>query len=383
MKRERSIHLDNNNKQSENDSYQSTFDSKQPEKTETMYGKGLDCGTGNFVSAQYENNSVQTILIRDAFCVIDADKHKMKMLKDRGDDYILKDDKMYLIGEKAKIYANIFGNKYPLRRPLAKGVLNPDEKESHFVVREILKSILGTPRIEREIVYFSVPAEPLDATFNQIFHENKFIAILDGLGFDGRPINEAKCIVYAEGEKYNFSLLGLSFGAGQCNACISFENDSSDLEFSLTKPGKDKTKLESYGCGDWIDINAAHAIGKEVHEILDIKEECDANGNQKLNLLDPQTEEHFAITVYYKNLIKYVVANLKNGIDNLKNIPRLSQPIPILVTGGTSKAIGFIQLLEQEIKKYQWPFVISEIKHVDPLRTVATGALVAAISEYQ
>ena len=384
--RERSIHLGEEN-QTKCDSYESKSDSYQTQNSlateeNKIYGVGIDVGTGNFVSARYENDEVQTLLIRDAFTIIDADKHKLKMLKDRGEDFILKDDKIYLIGEKAKVYANIFGSKYPLRRPLAKGVLNPEEKDAHFVVREILKSLLGTPKTENEIVYFSVPAEPLDATFNQIFHENKFIALLNGLGFDGRPINEAKCVIYAEGADYGYTGIAISLGAGMANIAISFENDSSGLEFSLTKPGKDATKDESYGCGDWIDKNAALAIGKEVHEIIDIKEECDLNGKQKLNLLNPETEEHFAITVYYKNLIRYVVANIKNGIDNLKNIPRISQPIPIFITGGTSMATGFIQLFEAEWKKYKWAFEISEIKHVDPLRTVATGALVVAISEY-
>ena len=356
---------------------------KQEETKKDIYGRGLDLGTGNVVSAFYKDGKIQTYLIRDAFCVIDADKHKIKMLKDRGEDYILKDDKIYLIGERAKVYANIFGNKYPLRRPLARGVLNPEEKDSHFVIREILKSLLGAPKIDNEIVFFSVPAEPLDATFNQVFHENKAIALLNSLGYDARPINEAKCIIYAEGASTNYCGVSLSFGAGMLNLSLSFEGDSSGLEFSLTKPGKDKTKNESYGCGDWIDINAASAIGKEIHEILDIKEEKDSKGNFKLNLLNPETEDHFAITVYYKNLIRYAVANMKNGIDNLRNIPRLSVPIPIFISGGTSIANGFVELFEDEMKKHKWPFEISEIKHVDPLRSVATGALIAAISEYE
>jgi len=297
-----------------------------------ILGSGLDVGTGNFCSAYYENGQIKTNLIRDAFCVIEADKHKLKMLQDRNEKFILKDDKIYLIGDKAKVYANIFGNKYKLRRPMSKGVLNPDEKDSHFVVREILKALLGEPKVNNEILYFSVPAEPLDASFNQIFHENKFIALLNGLGYDARPINEAKCIIYSDAVEYGYSAIALSFGAGQMNCCLSYEGDTSDLEFSLTKPGKDPKKDESYGCGDYIDKNAALAIGKEVHEIIDIKEDA------SLNLLTPETEDHFAIAVYYKNLIKYLLANLKNGINNLENIPKFSNPIPVLISGGTSLA---------------------------------------------
>ena len=342
------------------------------------FGRGLDVGTGNFCVAYSKNDQIETKLIRDAFVVIEADKHKLKMLNDRKEDYILKDDKIFLIGDKAKVYANIFGNRYPLRRPLAKGVLNPDEKDSHFVIREILKSLLGKPQCENEIVYFSVPAEPLDASFNQIFHENKFIALLNGLGFDGRPINEAKAIVYSDTADLNYTAICLSFGAGMLNSCVSYEGDTSDLEFSLTKPGKAVNKKESYGCGDWIDMNAALAVGKETHEIIDIKEES------TLNLMAPETEEHFAITVYYRNLIKYLLANLKNGLDNLENIPRFNVPVPIIISGGTSLAKGFKELFEAELKKYTLPFQIGEIRLAnDQLRAVATGALVAAMAEYE
>lgn len=362
-----------------------TMKNEKPiKKTSKILGRGFDCGTGNMVSAYYDDTGqLKTNMIRDAFCVIESDKHKLKMLNDRNEDFIEKDGQIYLIGEKAKDYANIFGNKYRLRRPLARGVINPDEKDSHFVVREILKALLGKPTVNDEIVHFSVPAEPLDASFNQIFHENKFIAMINSLGFDARPINEAKAIIYSEAADTNYTGMAISMGAGMANIAISFEGDSSDLEFSLTKPGKDPSKKESFGCGDWIDANAAIAIGKETHEILDAKEEKTSDGNYILNLLAPESEEHFAISVFYKNLIKYIVANIKNGIDRLNNVPKFSFPVPVYIAGGTSMARGVKELFEAELKKYKWPFQFGEITMVkEPLLSVATGSLIASMAEY-
>ena len=359
---------------------------KQSNKSvDLLYGRGLDIGTGNFAVASYdENDELNTTILRDAFCSIEYDKHKLKMLRDRGVEPLIKDDLMYIFGDKAVEYANIFGNKYPLRRPLAKGVLNPDEKDAQFIIREMLKSLLGKPRIENEVVYFSVPAEPLDAQFNQIFHENKFIALINSLGFDAKPINEAKCIVYNELSEEEYSGMAISFGAGMANIALSFEGDSGGLEFSLTKPGKDPTKDLSYGCGDWIDKNAAVAIGKESHEILDLKEEKDKNGIYLLDLINPTTEVHQAIQIYYKNLIKYLLANLKHTIDNLSNIPRFSKPISIVLSGGTSKARGFDKLFIAEINKYKFPFEIGEVRFAsDQLRSVALGALISAMMEYE
>lgn len=354
------------------------------ESKDILYGRGLDVGTGNMAIAYYdENDDLNTKIIRDAFCSIEYDKHKLKMLRDRGVEPLIKDGQMYILGDKAVEYSNIFGGKYPLRRPLAKGVLNPDEKEAQFIIREILKSLLGKPRIENEIVYFSVPAEPLDAQFNQIFHENKFIALINSLGFDAKPINEAKCIVYNELSDEEYSGMAISFGAGMCNVALSFEGDSGGLEFSLTKPGKDPSKDLSYGCGDWIDKNAAVAIGEESHKILDMKEEKDDNGEYLLDLINPKTEIHQAIQIYYKNLIKYLLANLKHTIDNLQNIPRFSKPISVVLSGGTSKARGFDKLFAAEIAKYKFPFEIGEVRFAsDQLRSVALGALISAMMEY-
>jgi len=354
-------------------------------KNKQIPGKSLDVGTGNFCVAYYDEEGViQTSIIRDAFCVIEKDKHKIKMLNDRGIEPLIKDDKIYIIGNKAVEYSNIFGNKYPLRRPLAKGVLNPEEKEAQFVIREILKSILGEPRIENEVVYFSVPAEPLDANFNQTFHENKFMSLINGLGYDAKPINEAKCLVYGELSDDDFTGICISFGAGMANVCISFESDTNGLEFSLTRPGKDPSKDLSYGCGDWIDKNAAVAIGKETHEILDAKEEVDEKGNFVLNLMMPENETHEAIQIYYRNLIRYLLANIHNAISKMTNVPRFNKPIPIVLSGGTSKARGFKELFTNELNKYKFPFKISEVRLAsDQLRAVATGALIAAVMEHE
>ena len=56
------------------------------------------------------------------------------------------------------------------RRPLSKGVISPTEKEALPMVELLIKSVVGEPTYKGEIVYFSIPGEPLDAEFNVLYH---------------------------------------------------------------------------------------------------------------------------------------------------------------------------------------------------------------------
>ena len=82
--------------------------------------------------------------------------------------------------------------------------------------------------------------------------------------------------------------------------------------------------------------------------------------------------------------IPEVMNNLKNAIDNLENVPRFTKPIPVVLSGGTSKAKGFKDLFVNEMNKYKFPFKVSEVRFAsDQLRAVATGAMIAAVMEYE
>jgi len=62
----------------------------------------------------------------------------------------------------------------------------------------------------------------------------------------------------------------------------------------------------------------------------------------------------------------------------------LSKPIPIVVSGGTSKAGGFMDLFNEvfETKRKRFPIEISEVRHAsEPLNAVAMGMLVLATQE--
>jgi hypothetical protein len=90
--------------------------------------------------------------------------------------------------------------------------------------------------------------------------------------------------------------------------------------------------------------------------------------------------------VYYKNLIEYAIDAVAREFDKVRNKFDLPNAIPIIVSGGTSKAEGFLEFFKQvfEDRRKRFPIEISEIRAArDPLNAVAQGLLVQAVQEYE
>lgn len=183
--------------------------SKQFEKKEfTMSeaeipkGVGLDVGTSFLVAARFEKDGkINFRKIRDCFLELEPKspinkKFIQKGLDDRKVPYIEKDGSFYVLGEDAFLLAN--ERHINTRRPMHRGVLSPTEKEAFAILKELLKRIVGEPRIPNERLVFSVPAKPIDAEFDQLFHQDMLRSFLKSLGFDAHPMNEAEALAYSE-----------------------------------------------------------------------------------------------------------------------------------------------------------------------------------------
>jgi len=91
------------------------------------------------------------------------------------------------------------------------------------------------------------------------------------------------------------------------------------------------------------------------------------------------------LVVYYKSLVEYAIDNVASEFMKIKGKFSLPKPIPIVVSGGTSKAGGFLEFFMQvfEEKRKKFPIEISEIRAAkEPLDAVARGLLVQAMQEY-
>jgi hypothetical protein len=134
--------------------------------------------------------------------------------------------------------------------------------------------------------------------------------------------------------------------------------------------------------GDWVDFNAANATSSTASRLMSIKE-------RGLNLLDPSEgeaktfREREALTIYYKSLILYALDSIRKEFQKRKGTIVLPFSIPLIISGGTSKARNFLEFFTSAFNtiKDKFEIPISEVRLAsDPLNAVAQGLLVAALN---
>src|SRR6185369_1635550 len=82
-----------------------------------------------------------------------------------------------------------------------------------------------------------------------------------------------------------------------------------------------------------------------------------------------------AVSVYYDDMLNSLVAGLKNAFQGARNVPRLSKPIPLVLSGGSDMPRGFRERFEKIFKESDFPVELSEIRlAADPLTATAKGA---------
>ena len=153
--------------------------------------------------------------------------------------------------------------------------------------------------------------------------------------------------------------IGLSFGGGMANACVAYKSIPC-LSFSVARGG------------DWIDKNVANVLGIRRAKATMLKE-------RGVDIRDPKNREEEAIAIYYRNLISYLLENVKHRFESGQNMPTFSEPVDIACAGGTSMVGGFIEVFRDEFAKIDFPIPIGRIfRAEEALTSVARGCLVAA-----
>ena len=333
-------------------------------KKKAPLGIGLDVGTMNLVSARRTaEGSIETSRMRDAF--LDLESGAKKMLKLSGVNFIDHGDEgIIVVGDAAMDMANVFGRE--ARRPLSQGLISAGEMDALDVLGVLIKNVLGEPAEKNEICYFSVPAAPVDADRDVVYHRGVFERIVTECGYEAYPSNEAMAIIYAETAADGFSGLGISFGSGMCNLALAVSGVEG-MVFSVARGG------------DWIDGGAAKATGSTHSRMCALKE-------KGFDLMAPEGREQEALALYYKSLIEYCIDQTTREFIKIKDRFALPKAIPIVVSGGTSLAGNFLPFFEQVFakKRRKFPFEVSEIRHAsDPLNAVARGLLIQAMQEYE
>ena len=331
----------------------------------TIKGVGLDIGTMNIVAArQVTEDKVSFSTQRDAF--LDLDKSAKPMLKLNKVAYLeyADDDKMYVLGDAALKFANVF--KRELRRPLSQGLISTTDLEGRRILTAIIEATLKAPIVPNEPCYFSIPGNPVDIPGrDNVFHRGVFEMILTDLGYKPIASNEATAIIYSECAEEMFSGVALSFGAGMVNiSCVYQTQAIPELQFAVAKSG------------DYIDAQSASSLGTTASAMCAVKE-------KGVDLMNPVTPQEQAISFYYKEVIRHALQHITDRYRQVSSA-NFPEPVPMVISGGTSRPKNFLELFKAEFGKHQrnFPIPISEIRLAsDQLNAVAQGLLVQALQE--
>ncbi|SPE22374.1 conserved hypothetical protein [Candidatus Sulfopaludibacter sp. SbA3] len=322
---------------------------------------GLDVGTSRIVAARQADQQIRYTAQLNAFVGIPYSRITQNVLQREGVPHTIQGDEIIVTGNESERFAD-FLNK-DIRRTMSHGLINADEPDGAKFIRAIASSVAGKAEKGQKLC-FTVPAAPIGAAETLTYHEAALRQILGGLGFEVSSINEGLAVVYAELDGTNYTGIGISCGGGLCNVCFSYLSVPV-LTFSLPK------------AGDFIDGSAASVIGERANRVRMLKEQSFyLNGHSPL-----ENKLQQVLTVYYDDLIQSLVASLRSAFQSARNLPKLSRPIPLVLSGGTAIPEGFRDRFESALRSSDFPIALSEIRMAaEPQNTTAKGALVAALS---
>ncbi len=323
--------------------------------------KGLDVGTMNLASAVLDSSGkVKVRKMRNTFLDIDASPITKNMLKKHTDEYAEREGKMYVLGESAFALSNIMNKT--VRRPMKDGVMSTKDRDALPIMGLLIEAVAGKSKEGQELCYYSVPADPIDADFNIVYHSSILEGALKNLGYAPKPINEGHAVVFSGLAEQDFTGIAISCGGGMINVCVSYKTIPA-ISFSTSR------------AGDWIDKNVAQVLGIKINRATAIKE-------KGIRLDAPKGREEEAVVVYYRDLLSYTLKSIKNKFESAEDIPQFPDPVDIVCAGGSALIGGFIEVFKDELEKVKFPIPVKDVKLVEePLNATAKGCLLAAISE--
>ncbi len=298
---------------------------------------------------------------RNSFVEIEYSDIAEKMLSRSDVLYIRKGDRVFIVGEDALNFANIFNKE--TRRPMTDGILSRKEKWAIPMIRMMVERTLGEPdKKGDEHAYFVVPANPVDSDLDTLYHQKTVEAVVKKAGYQPHAINEGMATIYSELAENNFTGLGISFGAGMTNVCLSYYAVPV-LQFSVARGG------------DWIDKQAANSTGAPVDRVTRVKE-----NDFEMDFETATGDIQGALAVYYDAHMEYVIDKIARQIVDADVEEGLE--IPVVLSGGTSSPNGFSTHFKDLLKSADLPFEIATVRQAQNALTAnAKGALVAALTE--
>ncbi|MGD8294708.1 MAG: hypothetical protein PVF37_23550 [Desulfobacterales bacterium] len=322
---------------------------------------GVDVGTSKIVFSEKKNGKIDFSSQRNAFISVDYSKFTEKILNQNQIKYHTIDNSLIVFGDGAETFANMLNTE--TRRPMCQGLLNPKETYSVEIIKKILSELIESAEHTDSKLSFSIPDPPKGSETDIIYHETVLKRHLDQKGYNSTSINEGLAVIFSELEDESFTGLGISAGGGMCNVCLAYLSVPL-VSFSISKGG------------DYIDDATASVTGTINTRVRAVKE----NGFDLQKKPDNEIED--ALHIYYDDLIVSLIGALKESIVKNSTTLKLDRPIPVVLSGGTAKVLGFKERFEHFLNLEEIPLDFGKVRIAeDPLNATAKGALIAAMHE--
>lgn len=170
---------------------------------------------------------------------------------------------------------------------------------------------------------------------NVSYHKGLFQDLLTKVGYEAKPLIEGHAVVFAELADDDFTGIGISCGGGMFNVCVAYKTIPA-LSFATSRGG------------DWVDRNVAQVLGIKASKATALKE-------RGIDLRTPKDREEQAVEIYYRELIRYTLKNIKERFESSEGMPTFPDPVDIVFAGGTSLIGGFDHVVREELDKLQFP----------------------------
>jgi hypothetical protein len=326
---------------------------------------GVDVGTSRLVVARGTGGDPQVTFDINGFIELPDIPAVSSSLEISKLPYVRSGRNLYALGQSCMTFADLFHSE--IRRPMANGCLNPNEPSGLLVLSHMLSSMIsggnGNGNSSGGTICYTVPSRssrsdgyPTRAQLTN--HDVRLSEVFAKLGYTARPMKEGEAVVYAELVDTNYTGLAISFGAGLCNVALNYLSVPV-LDFSIPVGG------------DLIDANTASVLNEMASRVRIAKET-----GFSLVTTEDSDEISRTLRVFYIDLINTVVDSLASVLRDSTDIPRMRQPIQVVLAGGTVLPQGFLAVFETLFRRVDWPFEVAGIRIArDPINAVARGAL--------
>lgn len=332
---------------------------------------GTDVGTAFYQTAEKNaDGTVKFQCIRNAFVEMVGGEDTEDTLKRNGWNYVKDGEKFYVTGEDALKVAKAFPNKVELRRPLADGVLNKGEEKKMLVLDYIVGSTVSQAPDDKSVLCFCVSSPSVDGSQDSQFHKMRLGAMFTSRGWKVKVIEEGLAVILSErptiietvdgvDKESPYSGIGISFGGGRANCVLAYK-------------GVQVIGMSVARAGDFVDKQVVEATGIPLAQVTSYKEK-----NLDFNNLG-DSDVAAALDIYYGEMIRYVFSLFGKKFQEVKS--EFDAPLDVIIAGGTSMPLGFVEKTKSVIQGLNLPFKVKDVKHArDPRNAVVEGCLAQAI----